>query len=121
MRERGFGRIINVVSLLSQRGMPNVALMGAAQGALLGFTRALGLEWARSGVAVNALCIGFVTGVSGPQEDAATREAIEKFTPVRRVGELRDLEGAVVFLASDEAGYIVSEALLVDGGLSTHA
>lgn len=121
MLDRGRGCVINVASLLGERGAPNAAVFGAAQGALLGFTRSLGLEWVRAGVRVNALCVGFFEELAGPQADAEHREAIERSIPVGRYGRLDDVAGAIVYLASDEAAFVNAELLLVDGGLATHA
>lgn len=121
MRERGYGRIINLVSVLADRAMPNVSLIAAAEGAVLSFTRALGIEWAGYGIAINALCIGFVDGLPGPHADPDVANALARYAPVKRLGTVDDLAGAVIFLASEQAGYIVSETFLADGGLSTHA
>ena len=121
MLERGQGRVVNVASILSDRGVPNCAVFSATQGAIVGFTKALGIEWIRQGVTVNALGIGFYEDVPGPQQDAALREALERYIPVRRLGQATDLQGAVVYLASDEAAFVDSEVVVVDGAISVHA
>ncbi len=127
MLARGKGRIINLVSNLYDRGVPNCALFGASQGAVLGFTKSLGLEWGggdaltKDRVTVNALGIGFYEGVAGPQNDPNLSPVLEKFIPLRRLGRPEDLRGAVVYLASDEADYVNAELLVVDGSIVNHA
>jgi len=121
MLERGQGRVVNVASILGDRGVPNCAVFSATQGAIVGFTKALGIEWIRQGVTVNALGVGFYEDVPGPQQDPALREILEKYIPVRRLGQASDLQGALVYLASDEAGFIDSEVVVVDGAISVHA
>ena len=120
MVERGSGRIINLASILSDRGVPNCALYSATQGAIAGFTRSLGIEWIRSGVTVNALAIGFYEDLAGPHHDVELHAALERYIPLRRLGEGPDLQGALVYLASDEAGFVASELLVVDGAISAH-
>jgi len=127
MLARGKGRIINLVSNLYDRGVPNCALFGASQGAVLGFTKSLGLEWGggdaltKDRVTVNALGIGFYEGVAGPQNDPNLSPVLEKFKPLTRLGRPEDLRGAVVYLASDEADYVNAELLVVDGSIVNHA
>jgi gluconate 5-dehydrogenase len=121
MLERGQGRVVNVASILGDRGVPNCAVFSATQGAIVGFTKALGIEWIRQGVTVNALGVGFYEDVPGPQQDPALREILEKYIPVRRLGQAADLQGALVYLVSDEAGFIDSEVVVVDGAISVHA
>ncbi len=105
MVARSYGRIVNIVSVLHDRGMPNCALFGASQGAVLGFTKSAGLEWARSGVTVNALGIGFYEGLPGPQADEEVRAVLERYIPLRRLGRPTDVQGALVYLVSDLAGF----------------
>ena len=77
MLARGKGKVINVVSILADRGVPNCAVFSATQGSILGFTRSLGIEWIRQGVTVNALGLGFYSDLPGPQQDDALREILE--------------------------------------------
>ena len=120
MLERGGGRIVNLVSVLHDRGAPNCAMFAASQGAVLGFTRSLGLEWVRQGVTVNALGLGLFEELPGPQSDAAVRAVLERYIPLRRLGRPNDLQGALLYLVSDEAAFVNSELLLVDGGIEAH-
>lgn len=120
MVERGSGRVINLASILHDRGVPNCALYSATQGAIVGFTKSLGIEWIRNGVTVNALGIGFFEDLPGPQHDPELHAALERYIPLRRLGEGGDLQGALVYLASDEAGFVASELVVVDGSITAH-
>ncbi len=127
MVARGGGRIINLVSVVHDRGVPNTALFAASQAAVLGLTRSLGVEWgrgeamARPRVTVNALGLGFYEGVAGPQGDEHLHAILERYIPLRRLGQPTDLQGAVVYLASDTTNYIQGELLMVDGAIGNHA
>lgn len=121
MVRRGYGRIINVVSILHDRGVPNAAIFAASQGAVLGFTKSLGVEWSRLGVTVNALGIGFYDDVPGVQADEEVHAILERYIPLRRLGKPEDLQGALVYLASDAASFMGSELVTVDGAIQVHA
>jgi NAD(P)-dependent dehydrogenase (short-subunit alcohol dehydrogenase family) len=121
MVERGYGRIVNLVSILHDRGVPNAALFGASQGAVLGFTKSLGLEWGRNGVTVNALGLGFFDDVPGVQSDEEVHAVLERYIPVRRLGKPADLQGPLIYLCSDLAGFVDSEVFVVDGAIQVHA
>ena len=118
---RGAGRIVSITSVLHDRGSPGGALTAASAGAVAGLTRSLGVEWARSGVTVNALGMGFVEGLPGPHDDPETRAALDRYIPVRRLGQPADLAGALLYLVSDDAAYVNAEVLPVDGGVAVHA
>lgn len=121
MIERGArGRIINLVSIIHDRGVPNCALFGASQGAVLGFTKSLGLEWGRKGVTVNAIGLGFIDELAGPQNDRELHNILQRYIPVARTGTPEDLKGVLVYLVSDEAGFVNAELFTVDGALNTH-
>jgi NAD(P)-dependent dehydrogenase (short-subunit alcohol dehydrogenase family) len=114
---RGWGRVINVACLYGVRGSINHAAYAAAKGGLLQLTQALALEWAHQGVTVNALGLGWFEGQS---EFAAQRETIEhllRAIPRRRLGHPRDLESALVYLASDASRYLTGQTLWLDGGI----
>jgi gluconate 5-dehydrogenase len=127
MLERGRGRVINLVSDLYERGVPNCAIFGASQGAVLGFTKSLAIEWGRGDplkverVTVNALGVGFYEDVPGPQNDPALGAILERYIPLRRLGNPRDLQGAVVYLASDRTDFVNGELIVVDGAIAIHA
>ncbi|MEX1022377.1 MAG: SDR family oxidoreductase [Dehalococcoidia bacterium] len=127
MVRRGKGRIINFVSDVHDRGVPNSALFGASQGAVLGFTKNLGIEWGRGGalvedrVTVNAIVIGFLEGVPGPHQDREMAEVLERYIPLRRLGSPKDIQGAVVYLASDSTNFVNAETITIDGAIANHA
>jgi NAD(P)-dependent dehydrogenase (short-subunit alcohol dehydrogenase family) len=120
MVQRGSGRIVNLASILHDRGVPNTALYAASQGAIVGFTKALGIEWIRSGVTVNALGLGFTEELPGPQHNTGLHAALERYIPLRRLANAEDLQGALVYLVSDEAGFVASELVVVDGAITAH-
>jgi NAD(P)-dependent dehydrogenase (short-subunit alcohol dehydrogenase family) len=118
MLERGWGRVINMGSILSVIALPGRAPYASAKAGLLNLTRVLALEWATSGVTVNALCPGpFATEMNRPLlEDPEKYKAFVAKIPMGRWGELHEIAGAVVFLASNAASYVTGSALFVDGG-----
>jgi NAD(P)-dependent dehydrogenase (short-subunit alcohol dehydrogenase family) len=118
MAARGWGRVINLGSILSVIGLPGRAPYASAKAGLLNLTRVLALEWARTGVTVNALCPGpFATDMNKPLlEDPAKYQDFVAKIPVGRWGELHEITGAVVFLASEASSFVTGSALFVDGG-----
>jgi len=127
MVPRGKGRVINFVSDVHDRGVPNSALYGASQGAVLGFSKNLAIEWGRGEpleedrVTVNTIVIGFMEGVPGPQSDPNLAEVRERYIPLRRLGTPRDIQGAVVYLASDRTNFVNGETITIDGAIAHHA
>jgi gluconate 5-dehydrogenase len=121
MLQRGYGRIVNLVSVLHDRGVPNGALYGASQGAVLGFTKSAAIEWVRGGVTMNALGLGFFDGIPGVQDDEQVHAVLERYIPLRRLGKPEDLQGALVYLVSNEAGFTDAEVFMVDGAIAVHA
>lgn len=118
MCERGWGRVLNMGSILSVIGIPGRAPYAAAKAGLLNLTRVLALEWAEKGVTVNALCPGpFATDMNKPLlNDPEKYRAFVAKIPMGRWGELHEVAGAALFLASDAASYVTGSALFVDGG-----
>jgi NAD(P)-dependent dehydrogenase (short-subunit alcohol dehydrogenase family) len=122
MLQRGEGAIVNIASVLGLVGvgqMPQAAYVASKHG-LVGLTRELAAQWARRGVRVNALCPAwFPTEMTGGRmEDERTQQWIRRRIPLGRMGELRELDGALLFLASDASSYITGVALPVDGGFT---
>lgn len=118
MRERSFGRIINISSINAQRGQSGQTNYCAAKAGILGFTKALALECGRKGITVNAICPGYtntemVQAVSPPILDKIIQQI-----PVGRLGEVQEIARGVVFLASDEASFITGSTLSLNGGHS---
>jgi NAD(P)-dependent dehydrogenase (short-subunit alcohol dehydrogenase family) len=121
MLPRGYGRIVNLVSVLHDRGIANGALFSASQGAVLGFTKAAAIEWVRGGVTMNALGLGFYDGIPGPQSDEQAHAVMERYIPLRRLGKPEDLQGALVYLVCNEASFTDAEVFMVDGAIAVHA
>jgi NAD(P)-dependent dehydrogenase (short-subunit alcohol dehydrogenase family) len=124
MMEHGGGAICNLTSLHGLQGAPEHSLYAGTKGAIIAYTRALGVEVAHNGVRVNAIAPGWVTvenyykAIPGFNEDAALEMASEKI-PVGRPGTPLDIARLAVFLCSDDAGYIIGQTIVADGGTST--
>jgi NAD(P)-dependent dehydrogenase (short-subunit alcohol dehydrogenase family) len=118
MAERGWGRIINMGSILSVIGIPGRGPYASAKAGVVNLTRVLALEWARKGVTVNAICPGpFATDMNKPLlDDPAAYQAFVSKIPMGRWGELHEIAGAALFLASDAASFVTGSSLFVDGG-----
>jgi acetoacetyl-CoA reductase len=117
MRERGFGRIINISSINGQKGQMGQANYSAAKAGDIGFTKALAQENANKGVTVNAICPGYIATemVMAVPKDVLEKAIIPQI-PVRRLGQPEEIARCVVFLASDEAGFITGSTLSANGG-----
>ena len=118
MRRQGWGRIVNVASLLSFQGGITVPGYTAAKSGIAGLVRALSNEWAGRGVTVNAIAPGYIAtdNTQALQDDENRSRAILERIPAGRWGRADDLGGAAVFLASDAARYVTGAILPVDGG-----
>ncbi len=123
MVERGYGRIINIGSVTSVFGYAGIAPYCASRGGIKQLTMALADEWGSKGVTVNCLAPGWFKTKQNAvlYENEAWVEYIKDRIPLKRPGQPNDLNGAVVFLASDASAYITGQTLLVDGGISTGA
>jgi gluconate 5-dehydrogenase len=118
MKARGWGRIINIASLQSYRAFDNSAPYGAGKGGIVQLTRATAQAWSRDGITCNAIGPGFfptplTEAVLSNPELAAAQAAR---TCVGRNGELADMYGLTVFLASDASAYITGQTIMIDGG-----
>src|ERR1700752_494606 len=117
MRERKFGRIINISSINGQKGQFGQTNYSAAKAGEIGFTKALAQEGARAGIAVNAIAPGYINTemVQAVPKDVLEKNVIPQI-PVNRLGEPEEIARAVVFLAADDAGFITGSTLTVNGG-----
>ena len=118
MAARGWGRIINLGSILSVIALAGRAPYAASKAGVAGLTRVLALEWADRGVTVNALCPGpFGTEMNKPLlEDPEKYKAFVAKIPMGRWGDLHEIAGVTVFLASDASSFVTGSLLFVDGG-----
>lgn len=120
MKERRWGRIINIASLQSYRAFANSAPYGAGKGGVVQLTRAIAQEWSPHGITCNAIGPGFfptaLTASVFDDAELAQRNAAQ--TCIGRNGELTDLHGVTVFLASGASAYITGQTLMVDGGFT---
>lgn len=119
MRERGFGRIINISSINAQKGQVGQTNYSAAKAGMLGLTKALALENAGKGITVNAIAPGYI---NTEMVQAVPHEIIEKIInqiPKKRLGQPEEVARAVVFLASDQSEFITGTTLSLNGGQCT--
>ncbi len=122
MREAGWGRIVNVASVTFFLGFPLLIHYVATKGGIVGFTRALAREVGEQGITVNAVAPGaFPTAAETihPDPEGYSRHVIDQ-QAIKRRGRPEDLAGAVLFLASEQAGFITGQTLVVDGGWAMH-
>ena len=116
MRERGFGRIVNISSINGQKGQMGQTNYSAAKAGMIGFTRALAQEGAFKGVTVNAVAPGYIATemVAAMNDDVLKKIASQ--IPVGRLGKADEIGDCVAFLADDKAGFITGAVLTANGG-----
>lgn len=123
MVARNYGRIINIGSVTSVAGYAGLGPYGASRGGIRQLTMSLAHDWGRHGVTVNCLAPGWFRTAQNKvmYEDETWVDYLVERIPVGRPGQPTDLDGAVVFLASESSRYVTGQTLLVDGGISTGA
>lgn len=119
MIQRGYGRIVNIISGLAERGMINGSAFAASQAAVLSMTRCLAVEWGEHNIRVNALGTGWFTVEDIPLEEQQ-KELLVRYTPLRRKGHPRDIGPLLVYLCTEGCDYTTGQAIYVDGGLNAH-
>jgi gluconate 5-dehydrogenase len=121
MRTRSYGRIINIGSVTSVFGYAGLAPYGASRGGIRQLTMSLADDWGQYGITVNCLAPGWFKTQQNQvlYENQEWVDYLVDRIPMKRPGQPHDLDGAVVFLASESSGYITGQTLLVDGGIST--
>jgi NAD(P)-dependent dehydrogenase (short-subunit alcohol dehydrogenase family) len=118
MIARRSGKVINLASVLAAVGLPGYSIYAASKGGVIAFTRALGVEWARHNVQVNAIAPGwFVTDMNEAAfSDPRTRERLTRDIPARRTGRLDEIGPLAVYLASPASDFMTGQTLFLDGG-----
>jgi acetoacetyl-CoA reductase len=117
MRDRKFGRVVNISSINGQKGQAGQVNYSAAKAGDLGFTKALAQEGARAGITVNAICPGYIgTEMVRAIDEKVLKERILPQIPVGRLGEPEEIARIVAFLASDDAGFITGSTVSANGG-----
>ncbi|MFB0515507.1 MAG: 3-oxoacyl-[acyl-carrier-protein] reductase [Candidatus Neomarinimicrobiota bacterium] len=117
MIKQRFGRIINITSVVGITGNAGQANYAASKAGLIGLTKSTAKELASRGITVNAIAPGYITTDITANLSKDIKKNLTEYIPLGRLGKPEDVAPAVVFLASDEAGYITGQTLLVDGGM----
>lgn len=115
--ERRGGSIVNIASIVGLRVAGNLAAYATAKAGVLQLTKSLALEWARYGIRVNAICPGYIeTDLNRDFFASDAGQAMIKRVPQRRLGQMSDLDGPLLLLASDASGFMTGAEIVVDGG-----
>lgn len=126
MRNRGWGRVVNISSDAARVGSSMEAVYSACKGGIIAFTKSVARELARTGIRLNVVCPGptdtplLAQFLDKGEEGAKILQALERAVPMKRIGRPEDVPGIVAFLASDDAEYITGQVISVSGGLTMH-
>ncbi|MCA1834418.1 MAG: SDR family NAD(P)-dependent oxidoreductase [Actinomycetota bacterium] len=120
MLDRGSGSVINIASVAGVRSSPLLSFYGAAKAAVINLTKTLSIEWGESGVRINGIAPGWIkTDLNKALwSDPSTAQGMTNPVPLKRLGEVSDITGAAIFLASDAAAYVTGHTIVVDGGIT---
>jgi 3-oxoacyl-[acyl-carrier protein] reductase len=118
LRRPGPGRIVNISSIIGQRGYTGLAAYSASKAGLDGLTRALAREVGRRGITVNSIAPGYLDTEMSSTLGASQRDQIIRRTPIGRLGTVADVVPALRFLLSDGAGFVTGQTLTIDGGIT---
>jgi acetoacetyl-CoA reductase len=116
MRDRGFGRIVNISSINGQKGQMGQANYSAAKAGVIGFTKALAQENAKKGVTVNCICPGYIDTEMVQAVPEKVLESIIAQIPVGRLGKAEEIASLVAWLASDDAAFMTGAVMTINGG-----
>ena len=116
MRERNFGRIINISSINGQKGQMGQTNYSAAKAGIIGFTKALAQETAKKGITVNVIAPGYIDTEMVQAVPEKVLESIIATIPVGRLGKAEEIARGVLFLVADDAGFITGSTLSINGG-----
>lgn len=116
MRDRSFGRIVNISSINGQKGQFGQTNYSAAKAGMIGFTKALALESAAKGITVNAIAPGYIATDMTAQMRPEVLESIVRQIPATRMGKPEEIAALVLYLASDAAAFMTGETLAINGG-----
>jgi acetoacetyl-CoA reductase len=116
MRDRGWGRVINISSINGQKGQMGQTNYSAAKAGMIGFTKALALENARKGITVNCVCPGYIDTDMVAAVPEKVMESIVAAIPVNRLGKADEIAALVVYLASDTSAFMTGAVLSINGG-----
>jgi NAD(P)-dependent dehydrogenase (short-subunit alcohol dehydrogenase family) len=120
MRQTGGGAIVNFASFAGIAGVPSKPFYTAAKHGVVGLTKSVGLDQAKYGIRINAICPGFIKTpmAFANAENPGVLDAIKARNPTRRVGEPDEVAATTLFLCSQKAGFIIGQAISIDGGIS---
>ena len=119
MAKAEYGRVVNMISELAERGMINGSAFAASQAAVLALTRSLAVEWSRFNIRINAIGTGLMD-TEGQALESQQEELAVRYTPLRRKGTPSDIGPLLVYLCSESCDYSTGQPVYIDGGLNAH-
>ncbi len=119
MAKEEYGRVVNMISELAERGMINGSAFAASQAAVLALTRSLAVEWSRFNIRINAIGTGLID-TEGQSIEDQQEELVVRYTPLRRKGKPSDIGPLLVYLCSESCDYSTGQPVYIDGGLNAH-